>query len=390
MKAICWYDKNDVQVEHVPDPTLLNPRDAVIKITCTAICGSDLHLYNGLIPTMKAGDILGHEFMGEVVEVGHAVKNLRVGDRVVVPFPIACGACFFCTNELFSLCENSNPNAWMAEKMWGHSPAGIFGYSHMLGGYAGGQAEYARVPFADVGPIKIPDGLSDEQVLFLSDIFPTGYMAAENCDIKPGDTIAVWGCGPVGQFAIKSAGMLGAERVIAIDRFPERLRMARERAGAETTINYEEEDVYDTLMSLTGGRGPDACIDAVGMEAHAPGVFGAYDRVKQAVMLETDRPPVLRQAMMACRSGGTVSIPGVYGGFIDKVPFGSIMNRALTIKTGQTHVQRYMRPLLEKIERGEIDPSFVITHRLRLDEAPRGYETFLHKQDECIKVVLKP
>jgi len=390
MKAICWYDKNDVQVEHVPHPTLLNPRDAVIKITCTAICGSDLHLYNGLIPTMKAGDILGHEFMGEVVEVGHAVKNLRVGDRVVVPFPIACGACFFCTNELFSLCENSNPNAWMAEKMWGHSPAGIFGYSHMLGGYAGGQAEYARVPFADVGPIKIPDGLSDEQVLFLSDIFPTGYMAAENCDIKPGDTIAVWGCGPVGQFAIKSAGMLGAERVIAIDRFPERLRMARERAGAETTINYEEEDVYDTLMSLTGGRGPDACIDAVGMEAHAPGVFGAYDRVKQAVMLETDRPPVLRQAMMACRSGGTVSIPGVYGGFIDKVPFGSIMNRALTIKTGQTHVQRYMRPLLEKIEGGEIDPSFVITHRLRLDEAPRGYETFLHKQDECIKVVLKP
>jgi len=390
MKAICWYDKNDVQVEHVPDPTLLNPRDAVIKITCTAICGSDLHLYNGLIPTMKAGDILGHEFMGEVVEVGHAVKNLRIGDRVVVPFPIACGACFFCTNELFSLCENSNPNAWMAEKMWGHSPAGIFGYSHMLGGYAGGQAEYARVPFADVGPIKIPDGLSDEQVLFLSDIFPTGYMAAENCDIKPGDTIAVWGCGPVGQFAIKSAGMLGAERVIAIDRFPERLRMARERAGAETTINYEEEDVYDTLMSLTGGRGPDACIDAVGMEAHAPGVFGAYDRVKQAVMLETDRPTVLRQAMMACRSGGTVSIPGVYGGFIDKVPFGSIMNRALTIKTGQTHVQRFMRPLLERIERGEIDPSFVITHRLRLDEAPRGYETFLHKQDECIKVVLKP
>ena len=388
MKAICWYDKNDVQVEHVPDPTLLNPRDAVIKITCTAICGSDLHLYNGLIPTMKAGDILGHEFMGEVVEVGHAVKNLRVGDRVVVPFPIACGACFFCTNELFSLCENSNPNAWMAEKMWGHSPAGIFGYSHMLGGYAGGQAEYARVPFADVGPIKIPDGLSDEQVLFLSDIFPTGYMAAENCDIKPGDTIAVWGCGPVGQFAIKSAGMLGAERVIAIDRFPERLRMARERAGAETTINYEEEDVYDTLMSLTGGRGPDACIDAVGMEAHAPGVFGAYDRVKQAVMLETDRPPVLRQAMMACRSGGTVSIPGVYGGFIDKVPFGSIMNRALTIKTGQTHVQRYMRPLLEKIERGEIDPSFVITHRLPLDQAAKGFDMFLNKEDNCEKVVL--
>ena len=390
MKAICWYDKNDVQVEHVPDPTLLNPRDAVIKITCTAICGSDLHLYNGLIPTMKAGDILGHEFMGEVVEVGHAVKNLRVGDRVVVPFPIACGACFFCTNELFSLCENSNPNAWMAEKMWGHSPAGIFGYSHMLGGYAGGQAEYARVPFADVGPIKIPDGLSDEQVLFLSDIFPTGYMAAENCDIKPGDTIAVWGCGPVGQFAIKSAGMLGAERVIAIDRFPERLRMARERAGAETTINYEEEDVYDTLMSLTGGRGPDACIDAVGMEAHAPGVFGAYDRVKQATMMETDRPHVLREMAYVCRPAGTLSIPGVYGGLLDKIPFGAIMNKGLTIRAGQTHVNRWSDDLLRRIEEGQIDPSFVITHTVSLDEGPDMYKVFRDKQDGCIKVVIKP
>ena len=391
MKAICWYDKNDVQVEHVPDPTLLNPRDAVIKITCTAICGSDLHLYNGLIPTMKAGDILGHEFMGEVVEVGHDVKNLQCRRPCGRPISYRLRRMFLLYQMNCSRYVRTpiRMPGW-PRKCGGIRLPGIFGYSHMLGGYAGGQAEYARVPFADVGPIKIPDGLSDEQVLFLSDIFPTGYMAAENCDIKPGDTIAVWGCGPVGQFAIKSAFMLGAERVIAIDRFPERLRMARERAGAETTINYEEEDVYDTLMSLTGGRGPDACIDAVGMEAHAPGVFGAYDRVKQAVMLETDRPTVLRQAIMACRSGGTVSIPGVYGGFIDKVPFGSIMNRALTIKTGQTHVQRYMRPLLERIERGEIDPSFVITHRLRLDEAPRGYETFLHKQDECIKVVLKP
>src|SRR6476660_1291731 len=390
MKATCWMGKKKVEVQNVPDPQILHQSDCIVKISSTAICGSDLHLYDAMIPFLEPGDVLGHEFMGEVMEVGRNVKNLKVGDRVVVPFPIACGHCNACKAELYSCCENSNPTPAIAEKAYGYSGSGIFGYSHMLGGYAGGQAEYARVPFADVGPIKIPNGLSDEQVLFLSDIFPTGYMAAENCDIKPGDTIAVWGCGPVGQFAIKSAGMLGAERVIAIDRFPERLRMARERAGAETTINYEEEDVYDTLVSLTGGRGPDACIDAVGMEAHAPGVFGAYDRVKQAVMLETDRPPVLRQAMMACRSGGTVSIPGVYGGVIAKVPFGSIMNRALTIKTGQTHVQRYMRPLLERIERGEIDPSFVITHRLRLDEAPRGYETFLHKQDECIKVVLKP
>lgn len=389
MKATCWYDKNEVQVEQVPDPRILNPRDAIVKITTTAICGSDLHLYNGFIPTMQAGDILGHEFMGEVAEVGSGVKNLRVGDRVVVPFSISCGNCFFCTKTLFSLCENSNPNAWMAEKMWGHSPAGIFGYSHMLGGYAGGQAEYARVPFADVGPIKVPDELPDEKVLFLSDIFPTGHMAAENCDIEPGDTVAVWGCGPVGQFAIKSAYLLGAERVIGIDRFPERLRMAREKAGADT-INYEEASVFDSLMDMTDGRGPDGCIDAVGMEAHAPGLLGAYDRVKQAVMLETDRPPALREAIMTCRSGGTVSVPGVYGGFLDKVPFGSVMNRAITIKTGQTHVQRYMRPLLEKIQNGDVDPSFVITHRMGLDEAPRGYQIFTDKQEECIKIVLKP
>jgi threonine dehydrogenase-like Zn-dependent dehydrogenase len=389
MKANCWMGKHDVRVEQVPDPKILSDRDAIVKVTSTAICGSDLHLYNGFIPTMESGDILGHEFMGEVVEVGRGVSNLRKGDRVVVPFPIACGSCFSCQHGLFSVCENTNPNAWMAEKMWGHSPAGIFGYSHMLGGYAGGQAEYARVPFADVGPIKVPEELTDEQVLFLSDIFPTGYMGADMCNIQPGDTIAVWGCGPVGQFAIKSAFLLGAERVIAIDRFPERLRMAREKAGAET-INYQEVDIYEALENMTGGRGPDACIDAVGMEAHAPGVVGAYDRAKQALMLETDRPIALRQAIMACRNGGTVSVIGVYGGFIDKFPFGSVMNRSLTIKTGQCHVQRYLRPLLERIQKGDIDPSFVITHRMRLDEAPEGYAKFLTKQDECIKIVLKP
>jgi threonine dehydrogenase-like Zn-dependent dehydrogenase len=376
-----------VRVEDVPDPQILNARDAIVKITSTAICGSDLHLYNGFIPSMEKGDILGHEFMGEVVEVGRELKDLKVGDRVVIPFPIACGSCFSCQRQMFSVCENSNPNAWMAEKMWGYSPCGIFGYSHMLGGYAGGQAEYARVPFADVGALKVPEGVPDEQVLFLSDIFPTGYMGAENCDIQPGDTIAVWGCGPVGQFAIKSAYLLGAERVIAIDRFPARLRMAREEGGAET-LDYEEVDVHDALKEMTGGRGPDACIDAVGMEAH--GMEYAYDRVKQALMLETDRPIALRQAIMACRNGGTVSVVGVYGGFIDKFPFGSVMNRSLTIKTGQAHVQRYMRPLLERIEKGEIDPSFVITHRMRLDDAPEGYETFLHKEDDCVKVVLQP
>jgi threonine dehydrogenase-like Zn-dependent dehydrogenase len=389
MRANCWLGKKTVGVQEVPDPQILNPRDAIVRITATAICGSDLHLYNGLIPTMKRGDVLGHEFMGEVVEIGSGVKNLKIGDRVVVPFPIACGNCFFCQRALYSLCENSNPNAWMAEKLWGQSPAGLFGYSHMLGGYPGGQAEYVRVPFADIGPLKIPDGLADEQVLFLSDIFPTGYMAAENCDIEPGDIIAVWGCGPVGQFAIKSAYLLGAEHVIAIDRFPERLRMAGEKSGAET-INYEEVDVFDTLMEMTGGRGPDGCIDAVGMEGHAPGAYGAYDRVKQVMMLETDRPPALRQALFACRKGGTVSIPGVYGGFIDKIPFGALVNKALTIKSGQTHVQRYMLPLLERIENGEIDPSFVITHRLSLDEAPEGFHIFAEKQDDCIKVVMKP
>jgi threonine dehydrogenase-like Zn-dependent dehydrogenase len=389
MRANCWHGRHNVQVDEVPDPTIVNPHDAVVRVTSTAICGSDLHLYNGFIPTMRNGDVLGHEFMGEVMEIGPEVKQVKVGDRVVVPFPIACGRCTMCQRSLYSLCENTNPNAWMAEKMWGFSPAGIFGYSHMLGGYPGGQAEYARVPFADTNHVKVPSGLSDEQVLFLSDIFPTGYMAAENCGIQPGDVVAVWGCGPVGQFAIKSAFLLGAERVIAIDRFPYRLRMAREKGGAET-INYEEVDIYEALKDMTGGRGPDACIDAVGMEGHAPGPVGAYDRVKTVMMQETDRPVALRQAILACRNGGTVSVAGVYGGFIDKFPMGAVVNRALTIKSGQTHVQRYMKPLLERIEKGEIDPSFVITHRMNLKDAPEGYDVFMNKEEECMKIVLKP
>jgi threonine dehydrogenase-like Zn-dependent dehydrogenase len=382
--------KTDVQVQQVPEPKILNERDAILRISSTAICGSDLHLYNGFVPTMKSGDILGHEFMGEIVETGSAVKNLKAGDRVVVPFPISCGACAQCRRSFFSLCENTNPNAWMAEKLWGYSPAGIYGYSHLTGGYPGGQSEYARVPFADVNPLKIPAGMSDEQVLFLSDILPTGYMGAEMCNIQPGDTIAVWGCGPVGQFAIKSAKLLGAERVIAIDRFPYRLAVARERAGATDTLNYEEIDLYDALKDMTGGRGPDACIDAVGLEAHLPGALGAYDRIKQATGLESDRPHALREAIMACRNGGTVSIIGVYGGFIDKFPIGSLMNRSLTIRAGQCHVQRYMKPLLERIQKGELDPSFVITHRLPLDEAARGYDMFVNKYDDCLKVVLTP
>jgi threonine dehydrogenase-like Zn-dependent dehydrogenase len=389
MKAVCWHGANDVRVDTVPDPTILNPRDAIIKITSTAICGSDLHLYNGFIPTMESGDILGHEFMGEVVELGSAVKNVQIGDRVVVPFTISCGNCFFCQRDLWSLCDNSNPNGWIAEKMYGHSPAGLFGYTHMLGGYAGGQAEYARVPFADVGLFKIPDGLSDDQVLFLTDIFPTGYMAAENCNIQPGDTVAVWGCGPVGQFAIKSAYMLGAERVIAIDRIPERLQMAKEQCKAEV-LNYEELDVGEALKEMTGGRGPDSCIDAVGMEAHGTDAMAFYDKAKQAVRLETDRPTALRQVLVACRKGGHVSLAGVYGGFLDKVPMGAAFNKGLTLKMGQTHVHRYLRPLLEHVQNGDIDPSFVITHKMSLEDAPTGYEIFKHKKDNCIKVVLKP
>ncbi len=390
MKALCWQGKNSVSVEQVPDPKIINESDAVIKITSTAICGSDLHLYDGYQPTMEKGDILGHENMGEVVEVGKQVKNLKVGDRVVVPFVIACGECFFCQKGLWSCCDNSNPNAEMAREVMGQSPAGLFGFSHMLGGYAGGQAEYLRVPFADVGPIKIPDGIPDEKVLFLSDIFPTGYMAAENCDIEAGDTVAIWGAGPVGQFAVKSAWMLGAKRVIVIDRVPERLEMAAQHGKAET-INFEEVDVYDRLMEMTGGRGPDRCMDAVGCEAHAGGKLdGILDNVKTATMLATDRAHVLRQAIMCCRKAGTISVPGVYVGALDKIPFGAAMNKGLTIKAGQTHVQRYLEPLLKKIVDGEIDPSFIITHRMALDDAPKGYETFKHKHDGCIKVVLKP
>jgi len=390
MRAVCWNGKTDIRVETVPDPEILNPRDAIVKITATAICGSDLHLYDGYIPTMKKGDILGHEFMGEVVELGREVKNLKVGDRVVVPFTIACGQCFFCQKGLWSACDNSNPNAWMMEKAYGASGSGLFGYSHMMGGYAGGQAEYARVPFADVGPLKVPDGLEDEKVLFLSDIFPTGYMAAENCNLQPGDTVAVFGCGPVGQFAIQSAWMLGAGRVIAIDRFPERLLLAESWGRAET-VDYEEADgIVDLLRDMTGGFGPDACIDAVGMEAHGTTLDAYYDKAKQTVKLGTDRPHALRQAIQACRKGGTVSIPGVYGGLLDKFPLGAAFGKGLTLKMGQTNMHNYMKPLLDRIEKGEIDPSRLITHRLGLDDAPWAYQTFRDKQDNCIKVVMKP
>jgi threonine dehydrogenase-like Zn-dependent dehydrogenase len=389
MKALVWHGKNDVRIEQVPDPKILNPRDAIVRITSSAICGSDLHLLNGFIPTMQTGDVLGHEFMGEVVEVGPGNAKLKVGDRVVVPFTIACGRCFFCKSELWSLCDNSNPNAWMAEKLYGYATSGLFGYSHLTGGYAGGQAQYARVPYADVGPLKIPDGIPDEKVLFLSDILPTGYMAAENCGIKRGDIIAIWGCGPVGQMAIKSAWLLGAERVIAVDSIPERLEMAR-ASGLAEVINYEREDVFDRLKSMTGGRGPDACIDAVGLEAHGA-TFDAYlDEVKTSTFLATDRPSALRQAIHVCRKGGTISIPGVYGGFLDKIPFGAAFQKGLTFKMGQTHMMRYMQPLLERIRDGELDPSFVITHRVPLDEAPNAYQIFRDKQQGCIKVVLKP
>jgi len=389
MKAVCYYGKEDVRVDHVPDPQIVNPRDAIVKITATAICGSDLHIYDGYIPTMQKGDILGHEFMGEVVEVGRENKKLKVGDRVVVPFTIACGNCFYCKEQLWSLCDNSNPNAWVAEKMYGFSGAGLFGYSHIYGGYAGGQAEYARVPFADVGPLKVPSTLSDEQVLFLSDIFPTGYMAADNCSIKPGDTVAVWGCGPVGQFAIQSAFLLGAERVIAIDRFPERLEMAA-RLGKAEVLNYEEFNVPEELRALTGGQGPDSCIDAVGLEAHGHTLDAWYDRAKTSMMMATDRPHALRQAINCCRKGGTVSIPGVYGGWLDKFPLGAAFAKGLTLKMGQTHMHKYMPKLLERIERGEIDPSCIITHRVALDDAPTMYRTFRDKKDECIKVIMKP
>jgi threonine dehydrogenase-like Zn-dependent dehydrogenase len=389
MKALCWHGKRDMRLDTVPDPKIEHPRDAIIRVTACAICGSDLHIYDGMIPTMERGDVLGHETMGEVVEVGSENKALKVGDRVVVPFTIACGECFFCKRGFFSGCERSNPNAKAAEKIWGHSPAGLFGYSHMLGGYSGGQAEYLRVPYADVGPIKVPAGLTDEQVLFLSDIFPTGYMAAEFCNIQPEDTIAIWGCGPVGQFAIRSAFLLGAGRVIAIDTVPERLALAR-AAGGET-LDFMQEDIYDRIQEMTHGRGADACIDAVGTEAEAAASFDSMvDRIKVATFMGTDRPHVLRQAIHCCRNFGTVSLVGVYGGYLDKVPMGSAINRGLTFRMAQTPVQHYLPGLLERIEKAEIDPSFVITHTASLEKGPALYKTFRDKQDGCIKVVMKP
>jgi len=388
MKAVCWYGKEDVRVENVPDPKILNPRDVVVRITLTAICGSDLHLYGGLIPSMHSGDIMGHEFMGEVVEVGRE-NGVKVGDRVVVPFAIACGSCFFCRHGLTSACDNSNPNAIELEKRDGFSSSGLFGYSHMYGGYAGGQAEYVRVPYGDVNLLRIPAGLPDEQVLFLSDILPTGYMAAENCNIQEGDTVAVWGCGPVGQFAIRSAWMLGAGRVIAIDRFRERLELAQ-KANAET-LNYDEiDDVPEELKEMTGGIGPDSCIDAVGMEAHGHSMLALWDLAKQKTGMYADRTTVLREVIQACRKEGTVSLPGVYAGFIDKMPLGTAFGKGLTFKMGQTHVHRYMRPLLKKIEEGQISPAEIISHRLRLEDAPEAYKTFRQKKDHCVKVVLRP
>ncbi|WP_186417314.1 zinc-dependent alcohol dehydrogenase [Bosea sp. CS1GBMeth4] len=390
MRALCWHGKSDIRCDIVDDPGIEADGDVIIKVTACAICGSDLHLYDGYMPTMESGDVLGHETMGEVVEVGRGVGKLKVGDRVVVPFNIACGECFFCRKQLFSLCDRSNPNAEMARKAMGHSPSGLFGYSHMLGGFAGGQAEYMRVPYADVGPIKVPDGLADEQVLFLSDIFPTGYMAAENAELEPGDTVAVWGAGPVGQFAIRSAWMLGAGRVISIDNVRERLAMAASDGRTEI-VDFDDGGVYDRLMELTRGRGPDRCIDAVGAEAHAGGTLDAVvDKIKAATYLGTDRPHVLREAIMCCRKGGTISMPGVYLGFLDKIPMGAFMNKGLTLRTGQTHTHRYLVPLLDKIANGEIDPSFVITHRATLEDGPALYQRFRDKEDGCVKVVMRP
>ncbi|KTD30171.1 MULTISPECIES: zinc-dependent alcohol dehydrogenase [Legionella] len=390
MKALCWHGKHDVQIENVPDPQMINERDAIVKITATAICGSDLHLYNGLMPTMESGDILGHEFMGEVVDVHKSNKKLKIGDKVVVPFTISCGKCSYCKRHLYSLCECSNPNAELAKKQLGQSPAGLFGYSHLLGGFSGGQAEYARVPFSDVGPIVVPKEIPDEKVLFLSDIFPTGYMAAENCNIKAGDTVAVWGCGPVGQFTLQSARMLGAERVIAIDCIAERLKLAEKLAQAET-INFEKEDVYEALMVMTKGKGPDHCIDAVGCEAHVgPKLDSIIDRVKQATYLATDRAHVLREAIKCCAKAGTISIPGVYIGNLDNIPLGAAMNKGLTFKMGQTHVPRYLKLLLKAILDEKIDPSKIITHRIKLNKAPDAYHTFNERSNGCIKVVMTP
>ena len=390
MKAVCWMGKHKVETLEVADPVLLNPHDAIIKITRTAICGSDLHLFDGFIPTMEAGDVLGHEFMGIVEDTGKGVTNLRRGDRVVVPFTIACGKCLFCKKQLWSACDNTNPNAHLMEGLYGYSGSGLFGYSHMMGGYAGGQAQYVRVPFANVGPLKIESDLPDEKVLFLSDIFPTGYMAAENAQIEEGDTVAVWGCGPVGQFAIASAFMLGAARVIAIDRIPERLAMAQ-GVGA-IAVDYSEDDVsvLTALKDLTGGIGPDCCIDAVGLEAHSADLQGLYDKVKTALFLETDRPAVLRQAIQAIRKGGTLSIPGVYGGLLDKVPIGAAFGKGITMKMGQTNMHKYMKPLLERIEKGQIDPTYLISHRITLDETPEMYKVWRDKKDRVTKIVIDP
>nr|WP_297353062.1 zinc-dependent alcohol dehydrogenase [uncultured Caldimonas sp.] len=389
MRALCWHGKNDIRYETVPDPKIEHPRDAIIKMSCCAICGSDLHLFDGFMPGMKSGDIMGHEFMGEVVEVGSQNKKLKVGDRVVVPFTITCGECDQCRRGNFSVCERSNRNKDLADKVFGHTTAGLFGYTHLTGGYPGGQAEYVRVPLADSAPVKIPDGLTDEQVLFLGDIFPTGWQAVVQCDVQPTDTVAIWGAGPVGQMAIRSAVLLGAKQVVAIDRLPDRLSMAK--AGGAITINFEEESVIDRLNELTQGKGPEKCIDAVGMESHVTrSIDSIYDRAKQAVMAETDRPHVLREMIYVCRPAGTISVPGVYGGLVDKIPFGALMNKGLTVRTGQTHVNRWTDDLLRRIEEGQIDPSFVITHRVSLEEGPQMYKTFREKQDGCIKVVMRP
>ncbi len=390
MRALTWHGKHDVRVDTVPDPKIVNPRDAIIKITSTAICGSDLHLYDHTIPTMKAGDVLGHEFMGEVVEVGRGNSRLRIGQRVVVPFVIACGQCYFCLQQQFAACDNSNPadTADMSEFLYGYPMTGAFGYSHLTGGYAGGQAEYARVPYSDIGPIVIPDGIEDEKVLFLSDILPTGWMAADNCEIKPTDTVAVWGCGPVGLFAVQSAFALGAHRVIAIDHYPHRLDLAK-TMGAEV-INFEQVDVREALVEMTGGIGPDACIDAVGMESHGVTADSVMDKVKAAVKLVTDQTHGLRQAIIACRKGGKLSIPGVYGGVTDKFPIGALMEKGLSVKSGQTHVQKYMPQLLKMIMEGKLDTTFLISHRMGLEEAPTGYKMFKERQNEVTKVVLKP
>ena len=389
MKALAWHGTGDVRIDTVPDPEIVNPTDCILKVSLTAICGSDLHLYDGYIPTMESGDILGHEFMGEIVEVGSDVKKVRKGDRVVIPFPIACGHCHYCTTDQFSLCDNSNPNAEIQAAAYGYAAAGIFGYSHMLGGFSGGQAEYVRVPYADVGPFKVPDSLSDEQVLFLTDIYPTGYQAADNCDIQEGDVVAVWGCGPVGLFAQISAQMMGA-RVVAIDRFPERLEMARQFVDGVETLDYSKVDVLDALKTLTGGRGPDACIDAVGLEAHSMGVLGVAEKAQQTLKLETDRGQVIREAIQACGKGGIVSIPGVYGGIVNQFNLGAAFGKGLQFRMGQTHVHRYLPDLLGHIEAGRLDPSYIITHRVPLERAPEMYDTFRDKEDACVKVVLDP